>query len=124
MNKLISFKSSHENNKFEVVLDESKQTFWATELQIAALFDKNRTLINKHIKNIFTEGELNEFSTSAKIALVRKEGERSVEREVAHYNLDVIISVGYRVKSKIATEFRIWATNIIKERLTKGYTLN
>ncbi|MDP5092927.1 MAG: virulence RhuM family protein [Polaribacter sp.] len=124
MNKLISFKSSHENNKFEVVLDESKQTFWATELQIAALFDKNRTLINKHIKNIFAEGELNEFSTSAKIALVRKEGERSVEREVAHYNLDVIISVGYRVKSKIATEFRIWATNIIKEHLLKGYSIN
>ena len=123
MNKLISFKSSHENNKFEVVLDESKQTFWATELQIAALFDKNRTLINKHIKNIFAEGELNEFSTSAKIALVRKEGERSVEREVAHYNLDVIISVGYRVKSKIATEFRIWATNIIKEHLLKGYSI-
>lgn len=124
MNKLISFKSSHDNNKFEVVLDEGKETFWATELQIAALFDKNRTLINKHIKNIFEEGELDEFSTSAKIALVRKEGKRFVEREVAHYNLDVIISVGYRVKSKIATEFRIWATNIIKEHLLKGYSIN
>lgn len=124
MNKLISFKSAQEDNKFEVVLDEGKQTFWATELQIATLFNKNRTLINKHIKNIFAEGELDEFSTSAKIALVRKEGERSVEREVAHYNLDVIISVGYRVKSKIATEFRIWATNIIKEHLTKGYSIN
>lgn len=124
MNRLISFKSSQENNKFEVILDEGKQTFWATELQIATLFNKNRTLINKHIKNAFVEGELDEFSTSAKIALVRKEGKRDVEREVIHYNLDVIISVGYRVKSKIATEFRIWATNVIKEHLTKGYSIN
>lgn len=124
MTKLISFKSSQENNKFEVILDNRKQTFWATELQIASLFNKNRTLINKHIRNIFSEAELNEKATSAKIALVRKEGNREVEREVTHYNLDVIISVGYRVKSKIATEFRIWATNILKEHLTKGYSIN
>lgn len=109
MIELITFKSSQENNKFEIVLNEGKQTFWATELQIATFFNKNRTLINKHTKNAFVEGELNEFSNIPKIALVRKEGKRDLEREVIHYNLDVIISIGCRVKSKIATEFRIWA---------------
>ena len=90
----------------EVVIDENAETIWATELEIAGIFNKNRTLINKHIRNIYKEGELVEYSTSAKNALVQKERGRDVQREVTYYNLDVIISVGYRVKSKIATEFR------------------
>jgi len=121
MNKLISFKSAQEDNKFEVVLDEGKQTFWATEQQIASLFKRDRTVISKHLKNIFKEQELIQDSVCAKFAHTANDGKTY---EVSHYNLDVIISVGYRVKSKIATEFRIWATNIIKEHLTKGYSIN
>ncbi len=121
---LVAFKPSDGFVEYEVVLDENNDTLWATELQIADLFGRDRTVINRHIKNTFTEKELDEISTSAKIALVRKEGEREIEREVTHYNLDVIISVGYRVKSPLATEFRIWATSKLKEYLLKGYSVN
>lgn len=121
MNTLISFKSAQEDNKFEVLLDERKQTFWATEQQIASLFNRDRTVISKHLKNIFKEQELIQDSVCAKFAHTANDGKTY---EVSHYNLDVIISIGYRVKSKIATEFRIWATNIIKEHLTKGYSIN
>lgn len=121
---LVVFKPSDGITEYQVVLDEDKDTLWATELQIADLFGRDRTVINKHIKNAFKEGELNEVSTSAKIAQVRIEGDREIEREVTHYNLDVIISVGYRVKSPHATEFRIWATSKLKEFLLKGYSVN
>ncbi|PQJ75697.1 virulence protein RhuM/Fic/DOC family protein [Polaribacter gangjinensis] len=121
MNKIISFKSAQNENNFEVLLDEGKQTFWATEQQIASLFNRDRTVISKHLKNIFKEQELIQDSVCAKFAHTANDGKTY---EVSHYNLDVIISVGYRVKSKIATEFRIWATNIIKEHLTKGYSIN
>jgi prophage maintenance system killer protein len=121
MIELITFKSSQENNKFEIVLDERKQTFWATEQQIATLFNRNRTVISKHLKNIFTEQELIQDSVCAKFAHTANDGK---SYDVNHYNLDVIISIGYRVKSKIATEFRIWATNVIKEHLLKGYSIN
>ena len=121
---LVVFKPSNGVTEYQVVLDEDKDTLWATELQIADLFGRDRTVINRHIKNAFKDRELDEFSTSAKIAQVRIEGDREIEREVTHYNLDVIISVGYRVKSPLATEFRIWATSKLKEYLLKGYSVN
>lgn len=93
-------------------------------MQIADIFGRDRTVINRHIKNAFKGDELDELATSAKIALVRSEGNREIEREVLHYNLDVIISVGYRVKSPVATEFRKWATSKLKEYLLQGYTIN
>lgn len=123
-NQLIIFKPSVGDTEYEVILSENAETVWATELQIAAIFDRDRTVINKHIRNIFKENELSEISTSAKFALVQKEGGREITRDALHYNLDVIISVGYRVKSTIATEFRKWATSKLKEYLLKGYVIN
>ncbi|WP_234369120.1 virulence protein RhuM/Fic/DOC family protein [Brumimicrobium mesophilum] len=123
-NELITFKPESGFAEFQVILDGDHDTVWATELQIAEIFGRDRTVINRHIKNSFKEGELDEVSTSAKIALVRIEGGREIEREVLHYNLDVIISVGYRVKSPLATEFRKWATRKLKEYLIKGYSIN
>ena len=92
--------------------------------QISSLFDRNKSVISRHIKNVFSENELNYSSTVAKKATVQKEGNRRVEREIELYNLDVIISVGYRVKSKRGTQFRIWANQIIKDHLVKGYSIN
>lgn len=121
MNKLISFKSSIQNNSFEVILDNPNQTFWATEQQIAELFQRDRTVISRHLKNIFKEQELVKNSVCAKFAHTANDGKKY---NVNHYNLDVIISVGYRVKSKIATEFRIWATKVLKQHLVEGYSIN
>ena len=121
---LVVFKPTNGTTEYQVILDENQETLWATEIQIAEIFGRDRTVINRHIKNSYKEGELDENSTSAKIAQVRKEGDREIEREVKHYNLDVIISVGYRVKSPLATEFRKWATNKLKDYLLKGYTIN
>lgn len=121
---LVVFKPVDGITEYKVVIDKDNDTLWATELQIADLFGRDRTVVNKHIKNAFKTKELDEVSTSAKIAQVRKEGDREIEREVTHYNLDVIIAVGYRVKSPLATEFRIWATSKLKEYLLKGYSVN
>lgn len=123
-NALVVFKPSQGETEYQVVLDKNAETLWATELQIAEIFGRDRTVINRHIKNSFKEGELDEVSTSAKIAQVRTEGGRKIQREVVHYNLDVIITVGYRVKSPLATEFRKWATNKLKDYLVKGYAIN
>lgn len=97
---------------------------WAIQAQIAEVFGVERSVITKHIRNIYKEEELKESSTCAKVAQVQIEGKRTVKREVEHYNLDLIISVGYRVNSKTATLFRQWATKTLHEHLTKGYTLN
>lgn len=119
--KIIIYKSK-EGPKLEVRLEED--TVWLTQKQMALLFDKGIPTINEHIKNIYKEGELQRDSTIRKFRIVQKEGKRSVEREVDFYNLDVIISVGYRVKSLRGTQFRIWATKTLKEHLIKGYTIN
>ena len=121
---LVAFKPAQGVTEYQVILDKGAETIWATELQIADIFGRDRTVVNRHIKNAFKEGELDQEATSAKIAQVRKEGGREIEREVLHYNLDAIISVGYRVKSPLATEFRKWATSKLKEYLLKGYALN
>ena len=100
------------------------ETVWLSQKQMADLFDKNVPNINEHISNVFSEGELEPSATVRKFRIVRQEGQRQVEREIEHYNLDVIISVGYRVKSKQGTQFRIWANCVLKNYLVQGYSLN
>lgn len=99
------------------------KTVWLTQTQMARLFVKDRRTISEHLSTVFKEKELDRISTIRKFRIVQKEGRRNVEREVDHYNLDVIISVGYRVKSKRGTQFRIWATNVLRNHLVKGYTI-
>lgn len=102
----------------------ARETVWLTQEQMADLFGRERSVVTKHIRNAFREGELDPGATCAKFAQVRSEGERTVSRDVDHYNLDVIISVGYRVKSLRGTQFRIWATRTLREHLLRGYTLH
>ena len=108
--------------KIEVTFDED--TVWLSLDQMAELFQRDKSTISRHIKNIFTEGELRQNSTVAKFATVQMEGSRSVSRDIEYYNLDVIISVGYRVKSLRGTQFRIWASSILKEYMKKGFALD
>ena len=105
-------------------LDKETETIWATEEQISELFAVDRTVINRHIRNIYQDGELNEKATCAKNAQVRTEGKRQVVRDIKKYNLDVIISVGYRVNSRKATDFRIWATKVLKSYVVDGVAIN
>jgi hypothetical protein len=116
----------YQNNDGTVKLDVHFQdeSVWINRQQMAVLFNRDVKTIGKHINNIFTEGELEEGSTVAKFATVQIEGGREVERQVEHYNLDVVISVGYRVKSLQGTQFRIWATKRIHEYLVKGFTMD
>ena len=100
------------------------ETIWLTQDMIVKLFNSSKANISEHIKHIYEEEELDKDSTVRNFRTVRKEGRRNVSRELDYYNLDMIIAVGYRVNSKIATQFRKWATNILKEYLTKGYALN
>ncbi len=120
-NEIVLFKSSASENEFEIILDHENDTIWASEHQIADIFDRDRTVIGRHIRNIFKEEELSKNSVSAKFAHTASDGKTY---QVMNYNLDVIISVGYRVKSKIATEFRKWATRKLKEYLIQGYSIN
>ena len=102
----------------------SGETVWLSLNQMSDLFQRDKSTISRHIKNLFEEGELPKDSTVAKFATVQDEGSRSVARNVDYYNLDVIISVGYRVHSLRGTQFRIWATNILKEYIRKGFAMN
>jgi len=104
--------------------DTEQETVWATQKQLAEVFGVNVPTINEHIKNIFATGELDEVSTIRKFRIVRQEGKREVARNIDHYNLDMIISVGYRVNSKTATKFRKWATKTLKQHIIQGYTIN
>ena len=99
-------------------------TVWLNRQQMAALFGRDVKTIGKHVNNVFREGELTREATVAKFATVQTEGGREVTRQVEYYNLDVIISVGYRVKSLRGTQFRIWATRRLREYLVKGYAIN
>ncbi len=99
-------------------------TVWLTQDQMAELFQRNKSTISRHIKNIFDEKELDEASTVANFATVQMEGNREIERQLTFYNLDVVISVGYRVKSQRGVQFRIWASEIIKEYMRKGYSID
>lgn len=100
------------------------ETVWLTQQQMADLFKTSRTNLVEHIGHIYEEKELDEFSTCRKFRQVRKEGNRNVNREISYYNLDMIISLGYRIKSSIATNFRKWATERIKEYIIKGFTMD
>lgn len=104
--------------------DNVHETVWATQAQIADVFWVDVRTVNEHIKNIYKTKELTEEGTIRNFRIVRKEGHREVSRDVMHYNLDMILSVGYRVNSKTATEFRQWATKTLREHIVKGYTFN
>lgn len=105
-------------------VDVESETMWATQVQIAQLFGVDKTVISRHLKNIYKDEELDEEKTCQKQDEVRKEGDRQVRREVKRYNLDAIISVGYRVNSMKATKFRVWSNQILKEYITKGVVIN
>lgn len=121
-NAIVIYEASKGDIRLDVRLEN--ETIWLTLNQIADLFGIDKSGISRHTKNIYKEGELKEESTVAKFATVQKEGKRTIKREVEFYNLDAIISIGYRVNSKRATNFRIWATKTLKEYLVKGYAVN
>ncbi|GGY73170.1 RhuM family protein [Marinobacter zhanjiangensis] len=108
----------------EVRLDAAQETVWLTQRQMAELFGKDVRTVNEHIQNVYSERELAREATIRDFRIVRQEGSRQVTRAIDHYNLDVIISVGYRVKSHQGTRFRQWATRTLREHLTRGWTLN
>jgi hypothetical protein len=110
------------NIKVDVRLDD--ETVWLSQAQMGELFQKSKSTISEHIKNVFEEGELDTISTVRNFRTVQEEGNRNVERNIDFYNLDVVISVGYRVKSVQGTQFRIWATQRLKEYIIKGFALN
>src|SRR3989339_288732 len=110
------------NVKVEIFLRD--ENIWLTQAKIADLFGVDRSVVTKHLKNIYDENELHKESTCAKIAQVQVEGERQVTRDIEFYNLDAILSVGYRVSSVQATQFRIWATERLKEYIIKGFTMD
>lgn len=112
------------NGKVKVEIFLHNENIWLTQAKIAELFGVERSVVTKHLQNIFKGGELDKRSTSAKIAQVQNEGQRQVTRDVEFYNLDAIISVGYRINSTQATQFRIWATERLKEYIIKGFSMN
>lgn len=120
--EIVIYQNQDGNIKIDVRLEED--TVWLNQAQIALLFGKGRTTITEHINNVYQENELEQNSTCRKFRQVQLEGNREVERAIDFYNLDVIISVGYRVKSQQGTQFRIWATQRLKEYIVKGFALN
>ncbi|MGN0957129.1 RhuM family protein, partial [Megasphaera sp.] len=120
--QVIIYRSKDGQTSVEVLLEN--ETVWLTQQQMAELFHTSRTNVVEHIQHIYEEGELDEKSTCRNFRQVRKEGNRMVSRSMPFYNLDMIISLGYRVKSMIATHFRRWATGILKEYMIKGFALD
>ena len=119
---IVFYEPDSGNTRMEVRLDDD--TVWLTQVQMQELFQQTRQNVGLHIKNIFNEGELSREATIKESFIVRKEGKREVERKIEYYSLDVIISVGYRVKSLRGTQFRIWANRVLKDYLTKGYVID
>ncbi|MFR9751400.1 virulence RhuM family protein [Nocardia sp. 004] len=115
---------STEDGRTEVQLRAINSTVWLTQRQIADLFDKSVPTINEHIKAIYADDECVPEATIRKFRIVRSEGARTVEREIDHYNLDVILAVGYRVRSPRGAQFRRWATTVLREYLIKGFAMN
>ena len=113
-----------EDGQTQVNVKMYDETVWLTQDAIVKLFNSSKANISEHISHIYNEEELDRNSTVRKFRTVRKEGNRNVSRDLDYYNLDLILSVGYRVKSKIATKFRIWTTKTLKEYIIKGYALN
>lgn len=121
-NQIEIYQSSDGHTKVEVKFEQDN--IWLNQKQLAQLFDKDSDTIGLHFKNIFNEGELEEESTTEEFSVVQKEGKRNVRRKIKFYNLDAIISVGYRVNSKRGTQFRQWATQRLKDYLVQGYAIN
>ena len=121
-NNIIIYQLEDGKTKIDVKLED--ETVWLSQQQMADLYDTTKQNISLHIKNIFDEEELIENSTVKEFLTVQKEGNRKVERKVKYYNLDMIISLGYRIKSKVATNFRRWATERLKEYMIKGFTMD
>ena len=113
-----------EDGDVQVQVDTVKETVWMTQKGMAELFGVSVPAINQHVKNVYQEGELLEAATVKKNLIVQSEGSRKVQRNVDYYNLDMIIAVGYRVNSKRATAFRIWATKVLRDYLIKGFALD
>ena len=123
--EILIYQNSAGNIKIDVRLED--ETVWLSQKQISELFDKSRVTITEHIGNVFTEGELDENSVCRNFRHTTQHGAiegKTQEKEIKYYNLDVIISVGYRVKSPQGTQFRIWATQRLKEYIIKGFALN
>nr|MCR4735683.1 virulence RhuM family protein [Treponema sp.] len=118
----ILYKADEEDVKVNALLKD--ESIWLTQKSMAELFDCSTDNIGLHLKNVFENGELEKNRTTEEISVVQKEGTRSVKRNVTFYNLDAIISVGYRVNSAKATKFRIWATNVLKEYIKKGFVMD
>ena len=114
----------YNDGELELKVSVDDETVWLNRNQLSEIFDRDVKTIGKHINNVFKEGEALRSSTVANFATVQIEGDRSITREIEHYNLDVIISVGYRVKSQKGVQFRKWATSILKEYIINGYAIN
>lgn len=121
-NAIVLYQTPDGSSSLQVHLDHD--TVWLTQAQMAELFGKNSDTIGLHIRNAFKEGELTEEGTTEESSVVQQEGSRRIRRTIRFYNLDVIISVGYRVKSQQGTRFRQWATQVLRDHIVKGYTLN
>ncbi|MBF1577279.1 virulence protein RhuM/Fic/DOC family protein [Hoylesella shahii] len=121
-NQIVIYQSEDGQTQVDVRLEN--ETVWLTQAQMVELFQTTKQNVSLHVGNVFREGELEQESTVKEYLTVQKEGERKVSRKVKYYNLDVIISVGYRVKSKRGTAFRIWANKVLKQYLIKGYAVN
>ena len=120
--QFLIYRSALENVSVNAIIKD--ETIWLTQKSMAELFEVEVPAISKHLANIFAEGELIYEATVSKMEIVQQEGNRSVKRQTTFYNLDAIISVGYRINSKRATNFRIWATSILKEYMIKGFALD
>ncbi len=120
--ELVIYKSKDGTVRLDVQLEQ--ETLWLSLNQLADLFGRDKSVVSRHLSNIYKEGELSKQATVAKYATVQNEASREVVRNIEYYNLDAIISVGYRVNSKRGTEFRIWATNVLKQHIVQGYTAN
>ncbi len=122
MGEIILYQS--EDGKTRLKVNLHGETLWLTQAQLADLFDVNVPAISKHVRNILMSGELDASATVSKMEKVQIEGGRQVKRKQVSYNLDMVISIGYRVNSAKATKFRIWATKVLKDHIVKGYSLN
>ena len=122
MSDIIIYKAK--DGHIELNVNLSEETIWLSLSQLAELFGRDKSVISRHISKIFKNKELEAIQTAAKFATVQKEGKNEVRRDIDYYNLDVVISVGYRVNSAEATRFRIWSTQVLKEHLIKGYTIH
>jgi hypothetical protein len=122
MNQIIIYQTSDNQTQIDVKFEN--ETVWLSQAQLVELYQTSKANVSEHIKHIFEEGELTKEATVRKFRTVQKEGHRNVEREIEHYNLDMIISLGYRIKSSVATSFRIWAAQRLKEYLIKGFAID